>query len=76
MLDIERIRLQLPAGFGHRAASIARLVGESLADFHATENRDLQRLSIGPVQVSAQATDRDIAQRIAAQIVTTLGRRG
>jgi hypothetical protein len=74
MLHIERMRMQLPAGFEHRASTIARLVGESMAEIHPTENRTLDRLSISPVQVSPNATDQEIAQSITERIASTLGR--
>lgn len=73
MLHIERMRMQLPAGFEHRASAIARLVGESMAEIHPTENRTLDRLSISPVQVSPNATDQEIAQSVAERIASTLG---
>jgi len=73
MLHIDRMRMQLPAGFEHRASAIARLVGESMADIHPTENRTLDRLSVSPVRVSPNATDQEIAQHIAARIASTLG---
>ena len=74
MLHIDRLRMQLPAGFEHRAATIARLLGGSLATYHPRESRSLDRLSISPVQVSAQATDREIADCIAKRITVVLGR--
>ena len=73
MLHIERMRMQLPAGFEHRASTIARLVGEAMAEFHPTEKRTLDRLSISPVQVSPNATDQEIAQSVAERIALTLG---
>ena len=74
MLHIERMRMQLPAGFEHRASTIARLVGESMAEIQPTENRTLDRLSIGPVQVSPNATDLEIAHSVAERITSMLGR--
>ena len=74
MLYIESMRMQLPAGFEHRASSIAHLVGESMGEFHATENRILDKLSIGPVQISANATDQEIANSVARRIISMLGR--
>ncbi len=73
MLHIERIRMQLPAGFEHRASAIARLVGESMAEIHLFENRTLDRLSISPVQVSPNATDQEIAHIVVKQIASTIG---
>ena len=43
MLHIEHVRMRLPAGFEHRASSIARLLGESMSAFHPTESRTLGR---------------------------------
>ncbi len=73
MLHIERMRMQLPEGFEHRASTIARLVGESMAEIHLFENRTLDRLSISPVQVSPNATDQEIAHGVAERIASTLG---
>lgn len=73
MLHIERMRMQLPAGFEHRAASIARLVGKSMTEVHPTENRTLDRLSVGPVQVAPNATDQEIAHIVVERIASTLG---
>ena len=74
MLQIERMRMRLPAGFEHRASTIARLVGESMAEIQPSENRTLDRLSISPVQVSQNASDQEIAHSIAGRIASTLGR--
>ena len=73
MIHIERIRMQLPPGFEHRASSIARLVGESMAGIHPAENRRLDNLSIGPVRVSRNATDQEIAGTVTERIAATLG---
>ena len=74
MLNIKRMRMQLPPGFEHRASTIARLVGESISEIHFTENRTLDRLSISPVRISSNATDQDIANSIVQRIASTLGR--
>ena len=74
MLHIERMRMQLPAGFEHRASTIARLVGESMAELHLSGNRMLERLSIGPIQVSPNSTDQDIAHSVTERIASTLRR--
>jgi hypothetical protein len=73
MLHIERMRMHLPAGFEHRASSISRLVGESMAEFHPSQSRTLDSLSIGPIQVSPNATDQEIAHHVAERIASTLG---
>jgi hypothetical protein len=74
MLRIERMRMRLPKGFEHRASTIARMVGDSIAEIHFSENRTLERLSISPVQVSPNATDQEIANSIAERIALKLGR--
>ena len=74
MLHIERMRMHLPAGFEHRASSISRLVGESMAEFHPSQNRTLDSLSIGPIQISPNATDQDIAHSVAERIALALRR--
>ncbi len=73
MLEVSRLRLQLPAGFEHRASSIARLLGESLAEVPTLESRTLESLEIGPVRVVPDETDMEIANRIANQIASMLG---
>ena len=73
MLHIKRMRMQLPIGFEHRASSIARLLGESIAEIHASENRTLHRLSVSPVQISPTATDQEIAHSVAERIASKLG---
>ena len=73
MLRIERMRMLLPKGFEHRASTIARLVGESIAELHPAKNLSLDRLSIGPVQIWPNATDQEIAHSIAERISAELG---
>lgn len=73
MLHIERLRLQLPPGFEHRAHNIARLVGDHLAGHRHTGSMRLDRLSIQGGDISPHATDRQIAAQLARRISTTLG---
>lgn len=73
MIHIDRMRIQLPEDFKHRGSSIARMVGESLAEIHPSENHTLDKLSISPVRVSINATDRDIAHSIVNKIALTIG---
>lgn len=72
MFHIDRMQIQLPAGFEHRAATIARLVGESMAEIQLSENRTLDRLSIGPIRITPNATDQEIARNVAERIASTL----
>ena len=64
MIRIERLNLRLPPGFEHRTASIAQLVGESLASSQLTESHTLDSLSVGPLVLPANATDRDVAEQV------------
>ena len=75
MLHIDRMRMQLPAGYEHRAANIARLLGDEMGNYQATENQTLDRLAIGPMQISANTTDQQIAHSIAERIAAALGSR-
>lgn len=75
MLHIERMRLQLPASYEHRASLIARMVGESLAEFSPSVTGRIERLTVGPVQVLPNASDQEIAHSIAQKITDALGRR-
>jgi len=75
MIQIERIRLHLPAGFEHRATSIARMVGEVLAKQHIARDVSLESVSIPPQRIAAGTPDVEIAYLIAEQIVSSYGRR-
>lgn len=74
MLNIKRLSLQLPRGFEHRASYIASLVGESLTTYRPVANIQRDELSIGPVQISGNESDQEIAEMIAQQISSELGR--
>ena len=72
MLSVERLHLQLPAGFEHRAEGIARLVGEKLATVPIKTSVTLDRLSLKPVRIGENATNQQIAQNIVKSIATTI----
>jgi hypothetical protein len=75
MLHIDRIRIHLPSGYEHRAALIASMVGDSLAGYQPAESRQLDTLTIGPMQVMEHSTDIEIASKISQQIKKALERR-
>ena len=75
MIQIERIRLHLPAGFEHRATSIARLVGDVLAKQQISLDVALESVSITPRRISAGTPDVEIAYLIVEQIVAGYGGR-
>jgi hypothetical protein len=66
--EIGILRLQLPAGFEHRAQRIGRLVGEALAGRDDLGSGQVDQLRVGPVQVEADHSDRRIAHQIAEAI--------
>jgi hypothetical protein len=71
-LRIDELRISLPAGCEARAATIARLVAEALADVPLAAGLRLDRLQVGPLALSAAATDRDLAHAIARGIRAAL----
>ncbi len=68
MLTVDRLRLQLPPAFRDRAGEIARLVAEELATVPMTADLHLDRLAVPPVEVSHQATDREVARAVAGAV--------
>ncbi|TKB25864.1 hypothetical protein FCL47_12265 [Desulfopila sp. IMCC35006] len=69
MIQIERIRLHLPAGFEHRAATIVRRVGEVLARQSVPQDVSIDIVSIAPQRIHPITSDDEIAQMIANQII-------
>jgi hypothetical protein len=72
MLEIERMTLKLPAGYAGRGAAIARLVAQGLAQIDSSGTLHLPRLSLPPLHVTAQSTDREIASRVVDAIHTQI----
>jgi hypothetical protein len=72
MLEIERLRLQLPEGFRRRAPRIARLVAEQLAQCDVGEGGRIGRLRAGPVTVGSGDSDRQVATAVARAIDAAL----
>ena len=68
MLIIDHLRMQLPAGFEHRAENIARLIGDDLASFESKESQHYKQLAIGPIRLTADESDLEIAKLISQQI--------
>lgn len=73
MISIDRVRLQLPVGFEHRATTIARLLGELLAKQSVAAEVSLESVAISPQRVNANTPDIEIAQLIATQIISAYG---
>ena len=73
MTQIDRIRLRLPAGFEHRAVTIARRLGEELARQSVSLDVAMDNVNITLQQVHANTSDDEIAQMIANQIVAGYG---
>jgi hypothetical protein len=68
VLTIDTLRLQLPAGFEHRAERIGRLLGDALAQIDAGADLALDRLALPPIQVAPGASDADVARTIAHSV--------
>lgn len=76
MIQIERLKMCLPNGFEHRATSIARMVGETLAETNtAHHDQVLDRLSVTPKRIALNTPDREIANLIVEEIVLASGGR-
>ena len=73
MTHIDRIRMRLPAGFEHRAATIARRVCEVLAGQSVSKDVAMDNVSITLRQVRANTSDDEIAQMIVNRIVAGYG---
>lgn len=68
MLTIDRLRLQLPPGYGRRAAAIGRLLAAELARLPLQRSLDVRHLRLPPVQAAAGMSNGRIARRIAAAV--------
>lgn len=73
MIQIEHLRLRLPAGFEHRATAIALLVGDSLAKQQLAQDVELESVAIRPERLTPNTADSEIAQIIVRQLVANLG---
>ncbi len=70
MIQIEHLRMRLPAGFEHRATQIARLLGDILAQQSISQDVSLETVSIAPQRINAITDDAEIAQIIARHIIS------
>lgn len=71
MIQIDRLRMRLPAGYEHRAASIARTVGKVLAKQSVSRQVSIDVVSISAQNINANTSDDEIAQMIVNQLVFT-----
>ena len=69
MIRIDRLRLRLPAGFEHRALTIARRVGEMLAEQSVSRDLEIDSVTLSPLQIRIHTSDDEIARLITLQIV-------
>ena len=74
MLSIERMRVRLPQGYEHRAADIAREVGQLLAGVDSPSPRSTDSLSVPSVRVRPDGTNGEVARAIAEAISAGLRR--
>jgi hypothetical protein len=75
VIEIDRLDLRLPAAFATRAARIAHLVAQALAESHVDGHVDLAALPLGPVHVDPRRPDRVVGAQIARHIATQLQQR-
>ncbi len=74
MIQIERLRMRLPKGFEHRATSIARMVGQILAETKlAQQDKVIDAISVKPQRIPLNTPDREIANLIAEEIIVATG---
>lgn len=74
MLCIDAMTLRLPPGYEHRAAGIARLVGEALAQLDLPSGGVIDRVQVGKISVSAGDSDAAVAKSIAAGVAEGIRR--
>lgn len=67
-LTIDSLRLQMPAGFEHRAEAIARCLGDELIRQPWIGSHVLNQLHLAPQIVRPEQSDRQIAAQIARAI--------
>lgn len=66
-LQIDRLSLRLPRGFQHRAAGIARRIGQALAEARGPL-RGGDALRLPPVRIMPHTSDREIADGVARRV--------
>ena len=72
MLEIQRLRLQLPSAFEHRGRRISTLVARQLELPAGSGPVRIDRLQVGPVHVEAGHSDAQVARAIARAIRSSL----
>ena len=70
MINIDRLRMHLPAGYQHRATSIAMLVSNGLAKQKVSQSISLESIVITPVQIRKNNSDEEIANLIINKIIS------
>ena len=70
MLKVERLNLRLPPGYAPRAANIARLVADELSQSTWNSGGEIATLRLPPLRLQFGSSDREVAQALAAAIVS------
>lgn len=73
MIEIDRLSLQLPAGFETRAEDIAREVAQRIAQLRVEADRRMETLKLQAVQVEAGASNGQVVDAVVEQIEQALG---
>lgn len=68
LIQIDELALQLPAAYQHRAAAIARLIGEELSRLPISESVAVERLIVPPVSVPTGISESHLANTVARAI--------
>jgi len=69
MIKIERLKMNLPKKFSHRATSIAYKIGELLTKQRVTDLVSLEKITIKKQLFIENISDDEIANQIVFQIV-------
>jgi hypothetical protein len=75
-LTIDHIRLQLPAGLEHRAAAIARSLGDELARLPWAGSVTAQQVDVPVLNVQPAWSDQQIARHLAVAVKGQIVRQG
>ncbi len=73
MLRIEKLSMQLPGAFEHRAADIAHLLAANLSGMSLPANKNIDKLIVPAITVNRQATNAEVAGVIANAILAGIG---
>jgi len=68
MLTIDRLSIQLPPGFEHRAAGLVQLIGDRLASFEWPHDASVDHLRVDHTLTTAETSNEALAGHITAAV--------